>query len=96
MTRMNVLLFGDQTSDCHPLLRKLLHKKGNPVLSSFLERANVALRDEITRLSSLLQEKMPQFTNIADLIERYQDHKSSSPAVESAVMCICQIASFIR
>ena len=96
MTEMNILLFGDQTSDFHPLLRKLLHKKGNPVLGSFLERANVALRDEITRQSSLTQEKMPQFTSISDLIERYQDSKTSNPAIESAIVCICQIACFIR
>lgn len=93
---MNVLLFGDQTSDCHSNLRKVLHQKGNVILTSFLEKVSVALRDEVSQQPRLVQARIPDFTSVTDLVERYHEMGSPNPILESSLMCICQLANFIR
>ncbi|KAI9880108.1 MAG: hypothetical protein M1830_005353 [Pleopsidium flavum] len=86
-TKMNVLLFGDQTSDCHAHLRRVLHQKENIILTSFLERVSVALRDEVSQQPRLVRERIPDFTNVTDLAERYHELESpnSNPRKHSYV-----------
>lgn len=90
-----VYFFGDQTNSFESELTQLLHVRGYEVLSSFIERSHYALRLEISKLPASRQEWFPRFTSITDLLARKSD-SGSNPALELALMCLTQLASFIR
>ncbi len=91
----SVYIFGDQTNSFESYLTQLLHAKGCSVLSSFFEQAHYALRLEISRLPISRQGWFPRFTSIVDLLTRKSD-SGSNPALELALLCLTQLASFIR
>ena len=90
-----ILLFGDQTNLFDEGIRKLSQHKDNAFLISFLERCHFALRLEISRLHISQRQLFPRFTSILDLLARYKK-TSDNPALEGALTCIHQVASFIR
>lgn len=93
---MELYIFGDQTADCRHFLRKVLLRKGNVLLASFLESAATALREEISRLSHVqYRERFPSFSNVQELVERYYEEGKPNPAIESAIVCLSQLAHFI-
>lgn len=93
---MNILLFGDQANDYHSNLRLKLREKNNPVLSSFLAQANAALCEEVARQPRLVRDTIPSFSTLLDLVDWFDEVKTSNPAVESAICTTCQIACLIR
>ena len=95
-TRMEIFIFGNQATDYHTNLRTKLRQKSNPLLTSFLERANAALREEIAQQPRLIRDTIPEFSTLIDLVEWFEESDVSNPAMESAICCICQISCFIR
>lgn len=93
---MNILLFGDQATDYHNNLRLKLREKRNPTLSAFFERANAALCEEVAQQPRLVRDTIPSFSTLLDLVDWFDEVKTSNPAVESAICTICQIACLIR
>lgn len=93
---MKILLFGDQTTDYHNNLRIKLRETNNPVLSSFLDQANAALCEEVARQPRLVRDTIPPFSTLLDLVDWFDEAKTSNPAVESATCTTCQIACLIR
>jgi len=94
-SRMDILVFGDQTAGQYPLLRKVCNRKDSPLLTSFLELAGVALRDEIQKLPRREREGIPDFLRISDLVEDYNNAKLKIPPIESVLVTIAQLAHFI-
>lgn len=95
MVRVRVLLFGDQTGDFRPVLRRVSQEKNNPLLQAFLERSYAALRLEVARQPRPERELITGFTSISDLAARYSESEGPiSNAVESALTCISQLACF--
>ena len=93
---MELYIFGDQTADCRQFLRKVLLRKGNVLLTSFLESAATALREEISQLSDVqYRSRFPSFSNVQELVERYYEEGKPNPAIESAIVCLSQLAHFI-
>ena len=92
---VQVFLFGDQTSAFETDLRQLLHVKGNEILTSFLSKANLALRFEIAKLPPSQQEVFPRFTTLIDLLNGFRDYRSH-PALELGLLCLNQLARFIK
>lgn len=93
---MRILLFGDQTGDYHIIFRQVLQIKENAVLTSFLEKAYCALRDEVAQQPRAVREHIQDFTSIADLVARYEDSNAAkNNAIESALACLSQISCFI-
>lgn len=92
---MNVLIFGDQTADQYPLLRKASLWRDNAPLSTFLEQTCVALREEVERLPRTQREQIPDFLTITDLVELYYAKGSKVPQLESAMVTISQLAHYI-
>ena len=90
-----VYFFGDQTNSFESELTQLLHVKGCEVLSSFFEQSHYALRLEISGLPVSRQELFPRFSSIIDLLARKSD-SGSNPALELALMCLSQLARFIK
>lgn len=90
-----IFIFGDQTNSFDTDLRELLHVNDNIVLRSFFERVTWALRVEIAGLPALKQKTFPRFTTLHDLLPRRRE-SGSNPALELALLCIAQLACFIR
>ena len=90
-----VFLFGDLTVPFEEDLRQLLHIKGNGSLSSFLDQAGFALREEFGHLASRQQELLPRFTTLIDLLFKLNE-SAGAPALRSALLCLYQIGQFIR
>ena len=92
---MEVYVFGDQTVDCRLFLRQIYQRKGL-LLTTFLERAGNALREEISALPNVRHARsIPDFNNILELVDRSSVAGSRHLAVESAFTCIAQLAHFI-
>lgn len=92
---MNILIFGDQTADQYPLLRKAVLRKDNALLSTFLERASVALRNEIKHLPRSQRESIPDFLSVSSLIEAYYEKGLRIPQIESSLVTLAQLSHFI-
>jgi Starter unit:ACP transacylase in aflatoxin biosynthesis len=92
---MNVHVFGDQTADQTPLLRKIVNRRDNSLLSTFLERSASAVREENQRLPKLQRNSVPDFLTISELVEAYNDSDSKIPQVESVLVTIAQLGHFI-
>lgn len=94
---MAFLLFGDQTLDIHGFLADFF-KSGNPSIlaQSFFDRAASALRAEVDQLSILERRRVPHFTTIKELSDRYHAKSIKNAAVDSALLCIVQLAHYIE
>ena len=91
----NVFLFGDQTAEQYPLAHKVVLRKQNAVLRSFVERVSVALREETRALPRPQRETIPDFLTVSDLIEAYYQKGSKVPMLESALVTFAQIGHYI-
>ncbi|KAL1587284.1 Non-reducing polyketide synthase PKS1 [Cladosporium halotolerans] len=91
----NVLLFGDQTAEQYPLLRKTVLRTGNASLSTFLERSSTALREEIKALPRQQRARFPDFMTINNLLDLYYEKGDKIPMLESAFITIAQLGHYI-
>ncbi|KAF1988370.1 polyketide synthase-like protein [Aulographum hederae CBS 113979] len=92
---MNVLIFGDQTADQFQLLRKVCARKDNTLLTTFLERVAVALREEVQKLPKTRRDLIPNFLALSHLVEAYYDKGVKIPELESCLVVTAQLAHFI-
>lgn len=94
---MALLLFGDQSVDIYGFLADFC-RQGNPNILAkvFMERASHRLRDEVERLGRLERAKIPAFRTLPQLNERYHSQAIKHPGIESALLCIAQIAHYIE
>ncbi|KAF2813787.1 ketoacyl-synt-domain-containing protein [Mytilinidion resinicola] len=92
---MNALIFGDQTADQYPLLRKVSLRKDNALLATFLERVSVVLRDEIEKLPRVQRAEIPDFLRVSDLVEAYFAKGLRIPQLESCMVTLAQLAHYI-
>jgi naphtho-gamma-pyrone polyketide synthase len=92
---MRVFVFGDQSGDVIPELRELVSVKDNPLLLSFFQRAYITLRDEVAHHPQAVR-GLPGFVSVENLLWRYSESGIRNPAIESALVCIHQIASLLR
>lgn len=92
---MRILLFGDQTGDYRSTLHQIVQVKGNVALVSFFEKAYSTLREEVAQQPRAVREKLPDFTSIADLVDRYAAQPGKNNAIESVLTYISQISCFI-
>lgn len=90
-----ILLFGDQTADQQHLLRKLVQRKDHAVVTTFLERAAVAVREEVRKLPRTRREAMPDFLTIGNIVEAYFSKGIKIPEIESTLVTISQLAHYI-
>ncbi|KAF1352167.1 polyketide synthase [Delphinella strobiligena] len=94
----NVLLFGDQTAEQYPLLRKVVLRYQNGLVQSFLERVSVVLREEIKHLPRTQRNTIPDFLTVSNLIEAYYEPSRNGvklPQMESALVTIAQLGHYI-
>jgi hypothetical protein len=95
--KLGFLLFGDQSLDTHGFIAELYRQGKLSILAkNFLELAGQALKDEIDNLGKLEREKLPKFLTLRQLNERYHAQAIKHPAVDSALLCIAQLAHYIE
>ena len=94
--KMDILIFGDQATDFHNNLRAKLHQKGLPSLTSFLESATAALKDEVSHQPVLTRKALPDFSTLLDIVDWLDGSNISNPAIESAICTLSQVACLIR
>ena len=94
---MSFLLFGDQSLSTHAFLADFC-RHGNPgiLAKTFLELAANALREEIDRLGKLQRSKLPTFRTLAQLNERYHKQSIKHSGIDSALLCVAQLAHYIE
>ena len=85
---MNTLIFGDQTADQYPLLRKACTWKNNATLTTFLDRVSVVIREEVQKLPRTQRDQIPNFLTTWDLVEAYYAKGLKIPEIESCVVTI--------
>lgn len=95
--RMAFLLFGDQSLDTHGFLAEFFRRGDASVLAkTFLDEAGEALRVEIEQLGALQRSKLPVFMSLPQLNEKYFHQSIKHPGVDSALLCISQLAHYIE
>ena len=92
---MNLLIFGDQTADQYPLLRKVCTLRSNSSLTTFLDRVSVVIREEVQKLSRTQRDQIPDFLTTWDLVEAYYAKGVKIPQLESCMVTIAQLAHYI-
>ena len=96
MSEMRILLFGDQALVNRSHIQKqLLESRTNPFLSLLFQRSSDALRNEVARLSPSERRVIPAFTTIDELNDRTETAEAHE-GVQSALLCISQIAHYIE
>ncbi|KAK3386514.1 polyketide synthase for naphthopyrone YWA1 [Podospora didyma] len=95
MDPARLLLFGDQTNDFAAGLQELLRFKDNALLLSFMDKIHAALRHEISQQSREVQESLPRFSGVADILAAYSTHLESAPVLASTLATIYQLGSII-
>ena len=96
--KMAFLLFGDQSLDTYAFLADFCGGAKSPSLlaRSFLEQVGTALIKEVDQLSSIERQMVPRFTNVQELNDNYHKHENKNSAVDSALLCITQLAHYIE
>lgn len=90
-----IYMFGDQTVAFEETLKSLLNVKDNAGLSDFFRRVGFQLRSYIGSLPLHEQDLFPQFTTLVDLFARHEQ-AAGVPALKFTLLCVTQIAQFIR
>lgn len=95
--KMAFLLFGDQSLDTHEFLADICHRSNLSVLSrSFLEQVGSALREKVDQLPSVERQRVPKFSSIQELNKGYHMGDMKNSALDSALLCITQLAHYIE
>ncbi|SPN97748.1 probable polyketide synthase [Cephalotrichum gorgonifer] len=90
------LLFGDQSLDTHAFIAEFCRQGSPSILSkAFLERASHALREEVDALPKLERANIPIFRTLYQLNEKYHAQSIKHPGIDSALLCIAQLAHHI-
>jgi ABC-type uncharacterized transport system YnjBCD ATPase subunit len=92
---MNTFVLGDQTASQVAFLRSLVTRKDNTLLASFLQRASIALREEVRKLNKSQRDVIPSFLTLNHLTEIYVEKGIKVPQIESALLTIAQLAHYI-
>jgi hypothetical protein len=92
---MNTFVLGDQTASQIVFLRTLVTRKNNTLLASFLERAAIALREEVQKLPKTQRDTIPNFLTLNHLTETYHEKGVKVPQIESSLLTVAQLAHFI-
>ncbi|KID61089.1 polyketide synthetase PksP, partial [Metarhizium hybridum] len=93
--RFQVIVFGDLSVPYHAELQRLLSDKDSCTLVSLFSDAHRALRSEISRLPPSQRSCFPHVSNLAELLIARQSSQEPNCALDSALVCLCHIASFI-
>ncbi|KAF2184183.1 putative polyketide synthase [Zopfia rhizophila CBS 207.26] len=98
MREKSILFFADSSQETRSFLDTILKgSKGNgPLLSSFLEKASLALQDEWSQLPSTQRAVLPNFRSLECLFEGITQGGNRHPALHLVEVVLVQLAHFIN
>lgn len=91
---VHVFLFGDQTYDFAPDLRKLLACQNKPILGAFFEQSHYVIRAQMNLWLSPTERKVSRTSSLAHLLQKYCAGELSA-AFQVALHSLTQLGSFI-
>jgi hypothetical protein len=95
--KLAFLLLGDQSLETHGFLADFFRRGNQGLLAkAFLEQAGHALRREVEGLPKLEQSRIPIFRTLQQLNERYYAQAQKHSGIDSALLCISQLAHYIE
>lgn len=95
-SNLKLVMFGDLTFDLTHRWKDLFHIRNNAAVEDFLTKAYIAIRNEIYKLPVDVRNDLPRFTCLNDLILSNKAGSRRVPALDTAVACMYQLATFIR
>ncbi|KAL3472565.1 hypothetical protein BJX99DRAFT_262127 [Aspergillus californicus] len=93
MPATNFIFFDNNAKRRLEVLRRLAHDRDNPLLAHFMRRTALLLREEVSRHPPHIQDQIPPFANIIELIER--SHGQDFAVIDYALLCMYQIGSLL-
>ncbi|RHZ62531.1 uncharacterized protein CDV56_100710 [Aspergillus thermomutatus] len=90
----HLFLFGDQTYDFVPDLRRLLSCRSKPILNAFLEQSYYVIRAQSNLWLSSAGRPASQTSSLAQLLHKYCEG-SLSPAFQVSLHALTQLGSSI-
>lgn len=93
---MELLLFGDQTTNYLATLRSLLQLDRTPYLSTFLEAATTLIKLEIAALPKHVTLRLPTFSIIEELVDQYNYGTERNAVLDSCLISVAQLVHFIK
>jgi hypothetical protein len=95
--QMAFLLFGDQSVIAHDSLANFFAGPRHGILcKAFLDQTVTALQKELDHLPKIERQKIPKFTSIPELNERYHAGGQRNSALDSALLCLTQLALYFE
>jgi hypothetical protein len=95
--QMEFLLFGDQSLIIHDCLADFFAGANHGILcKSFLDRTVTALQREIDSCEKVDRRRIPAFTSIQELNEHYHSGAQRNAALDSALLCVAQLALYFK
>lgn len=91
----NLFLFGDQTFDFVPALRRLLSVQDHVILAAFLDQCHHVIRSEGFKHLTAAEYKLARSSSLAQLLQKYVAG-GLNPAFQTTLSCISQLGCFIR
>ncbi|KAK8249133.1 polyketide synthase module [Phyllosticta capitalensis] len=92
---MQILVFGDLAVPYDAGLKRLLSKRDNPTLTSFLNEVCAALKIETVTLPASQRTAFSRFSTLQELHFAHRQSQNGNCAIDSALVCTYQLASFI-
>lgn len=97
MAPVEVILFGDQTTDPVIDIKSLYQKsKSSKSLQAFLEDVADALQIQIAQLDTFERERFASFYTVIDLVEHYVASGRNDVVFSTVLLCIAQVVSMIE
>jgi hypothetical protein len=95
---VDILFFGDQSDiEIFPFIRRFILRREHSILvEAFLVNISSVLRESIAALPASQRELIPSFVNLSDFIDSYQFSAGRNPIVDNALLCVAQLAHYIR
>ena len=95
--QMAFLLFGDQSLIIRDCLADFFAGANHSILcKSFLEQSVSAIQREIDTCSKAHRLRIPAFASIQELNDRYHAGSERYAALDSALLCLAQLALYFK
>lgn len=96
MASQILLLFGDQTAEKLPSMRRLARvSKTSPLLQRFFREATDVIQTEVAKLSLHRRNAFLAFDNLLDLAERHARQDFPDDVVSTALITIIRLGDLI-
>ena len=96
MTSQILLLFGDQTAENVPSIRRLSRvSKASPLLQRFLREATDVVQTEVSKLSLHRRSAFSAFDSLVNLAEKHAKQDFPDDVVSTALITIIRLGDLI-